>query len=575
LSVDPTDLEVMRGRLESVAQEMQIILLRSSYSTILTESLDATSALFDSQGRTMAQAVSIPIHLGVLAELGRRVAERFPSATARPGDLYAINDPYAGGTHLPDIAVFAPAFSGDRLVGYVATMSHHADVGGSAPGSCSAVGVYDHHAEGLRIPMLRLGAGGAIDESLMALITANSRAPSNMAGDLNAQVSACRVGVQRLGEVFAEWGDAKAGAVIEELFEYANRLTRREIEEIPDGDYSFTDCLDDDGSGPGAQPVPIKVTVQKRGSTLHFDFTGTGPQVRTAINNVIYSVRSVVYFVVRALVGDMAPNNDGCYRQVSLHIPEGTILNPRFPAPVNARGVSLRRVVDAVYGAMAQALPERFTAANCGQTSLVSIGTIDEQRRQVIGVLGGPFMGGMGARAGKDGIDCTDHDCSNAFNMPVEVSEAQLPLLIRRLELWADSGGPGRTRGGLGYHLDVEWRRGEGMASVKRERHRFAPWGVFGGYPGPLGATQFASAGGDPAPIAPKSQVPLAPGDRLLFWTTGSGGYGSPLQRDPQLVLNDLLDGRITATAALEQYRVEIRDGAVDELATAKLRAAG
>ena len=574
MTVDPTDLEVMRGRLESVAQEMQIILLRSSYSTILTESLDATSAVFDRRGQTMAQAVSIPIHLGVLAELGRRVAERFPEGVARQGDLYAINDPYAGGTHLPDIAVFAPAFSGEALIGYVATMSHHADVGGSAPGSCSAVGVHDHFAEGLRIPLLRLGSAGRIDETLMTLITANSRTPSNMAGDLNAQVSACRIGVQRLGEVFAEWGSTRADAVIGALFDYAERLTRHEIESIPDGDYSFTDYLDDDGSGPGATPVPIAVTVRKRGDSLHFDFTGTGPQVRSAINNVIYSVRSVVYFVVRALVGDSAPNNDGCYRQVSLHIPEGTILNPRFPAPVNARGVSLRRVVDAVYGAMALALPDRFTAANCGQTSLISVGTVDERRQQVIGVLGGPFMGGMGARASKDGIDCTDHDCSNAFNMPVEVSESQLPLRLRRLELWPDSGGAGRMRGGLGYHLDVEWLRGEGIASIKRERHRFTPWGVRGGHAGPPGITRFARAGGEPVPIAAKSQVSMSPGDRLLLWTTGSGGYGPPVERDPQRVLEDFADGRISASAVAEVYGVELRGGVVDDAATARRRAA-
>ena len=192
----------------------------------------------------------------------------------------------------------------------------------------------------------------------------------------------------------------------------------------------------------------------------------------------------------------------------------------------------------------------------------------------MIGVLGGPFMGGMGARASKDGIDCTDHDCSNAFNMPVEVSESQLPLRLRRLELWPDSGGAGRMRGGLGYHLDVEWLRGEGIASIKRERHRFTPWGVRGGHAGPPGITRFARAGGEPVPIAAKSQVSMSPGDRLLLWTTGSGGYGPPVERDPQRVLEDFADGRISASAVAEVYGVELRGGVVDDAATARRRAA-
>jgi len=574
VTVDPIGLEVLRGRLDSIAGEMQIALLKSSYSTIITESLDATSALFDREGRTIAQAVSIPIHLGVLAELGRRFARKYGQGVAREGDVYAINDPYSGGTHLPDIAICVPVFDGETLVGYTATMSHHADVGGGAPGSCPAVGVYDHFSEGLRIPMLRLGSAGVLDPELIALITANSRAPAGMVGDLNAQVSACRIGAQRFRELSAEWGADPLDRAMGELLDYADRLTRREIETIPDGEYAFTDYLDDDGSGTSIEPVPIRVTIRKRGDTLHFDFTGTGAQVRAAINNVPYSVTSVIYFMVRTLVGDLAPNNDGCYRAVSMFIPEGTILNPRFPAPVNARGVSLRRAVDAVYGAMALAIPERMTAANCGQSSLISVGATNERNEFVVGVLGGPFMGGMGARAQKDGIDCTDHDCSNAYNMPIEVSEASLPLRLRRVELWEDSGGAGRTRGGLGYHLEAEWLHGEGMVGLRRERHVHQPWGLSGGLEGPRGMTLVARAGKAAEPQAPKSQLRMSTGDRLLLWTTGSGGYGSPLERDPQLVLNDVLDGRVSSDEAARVYGVVIRDGAIDLAATRRLRGA-
>jgi len=452
-------------------------------------------------------------------------------------------------------------------------MCHHADVGGAAPGSVSAVGAYDHFAEGLRIPMIRIGVGGAMLQDVLSLITANSRTSFNMRADLQAQAAACGVGLQRLQLLFEEQGAHQVEAGMEWLLDYADRLTRQEIETIPDGRYSFTDYLDDDGSGPDAKPVPICVTMTVSGSTLHFDFTGTGAQVRTAINNVPYSVVSVVYFMVRTLVGETAPNNDGCYRGVTVQIPEGTILNPRFPAPVAARSASLRRVIDALYGVMALAIPEKMTGANCGQTSLIPIGMHDECGNFVVVSLGGPFVGGMGARADKDGIDCTDHDCSNAFSMPIEVSEAALPILFHRVELWTDSGGAGRSRGGLGYHLDAEWQRGEGLASLRRERQKFAPWGIRGGHPGPLCRTVLASAGQPPRPLTPKCQTTLEPGDHLLLWTTGSGGYGNPAERDVQRVLEDVLDGRVSDEAARSVYGVAIRAGRVDDAATRRLRA--
>ncbi len=572
MSLDPISLEVLRGRLDAIVEEMQVILLKSSYSTIVTESLDATSALFDKQGRTIAQAVSIPIHLGVLAELGKRFAQAFPEDSAREGDLYAVNDPYAGGTHLPDIAIAAPVFFKGKLAGYVATMSHHGDVGGSAPGSVSVVGPHDHFSEGLRIPMVRLTVDGRISEDMLALVVANSRTPENMRGDLLAQAASCKVGARRLAALFEQKGSEHVESGMEHLLAYADRLTRKEIESLPNGSYTFSDYLDDDGSGSGAGPIRITVTMTVQDDSLHFDFTGTGDQVTTAINNVRYSVVSAVYFLVRTLVGELAPNNDGCYRSVTVDIPEGTILNPRFPAPVAARGVSLRRVVDTLYGAMALAAPERMTAANCGQSSLIPIGTYDENGKFVVAVLGGPFMGGMGARAEKDGIDCTDHDCSNAFNMPIETSEAALPVQFQKLELWTDSGGAGRYRGGLGYHLDAKWMRGEGVASLRRERHQFAAWGINGGQDGPLCRTQLARKDKAPENTVAKGMVKLQPGDRLLLWTTGSGGYGPPHEREPEKVLMDVLDGRVSVDAAREHYGVEVDNGVLNLRGTQRRR---
>ena len=464
--IDPITLEVLRGQLDSAAQEMQLTILKSSHSTIVSESLDATSAVFDRDGRTVAQAVAIPIHLGVLAELGRRFAKAYPSGVAEPGDIYAINDPYAGGTHLPDIGVAAPVFHADELVGYVVTMTHHQDVGGSVPGS-TAVKVHDHFAEGLRIPMLRLVRGGVRNEDVLSLMMANSRTPGNMRGDLSAQMAACNTGVRRLGEIYARWGTETVARGTAALLEYAERLTRIEIEKIPDGDYEFTDYLDDDGSRPDAEPIPFHCKMTVRGSDLHFDFSGTGAQVRTAINNVPYSGISALFYVVRTLTGDAAPNNDGCYRPVSYHMPKGTILNPEFPAPINARSVSLRRIVDTVLGVMAQAIPERMTAANCGQSSLIHIGTVlEDTGRRVVATVGGPWMGGMGARAHKDGIDCTDHDASNVFHLPIEVSER--PNCRCAFIAWSC----GRTRVGRasGAAASATWRNSSGSAVRARRR---------------------------------------------------------------------------------------------------------
>ncbi|MDH3640430.1 MAG: hydantoinase B/oxoprolinase family protein, partial [Gammaproteobacteria bacterium] len=305
--MDPITLEVLRGQLDSAAEEMQVTLLKSSYSTIISESLDATSALFDREGNTVAQAVSIPIHLGVLAELGKRFAVAYPAGVAQAGDVYAINDPYSGGTHLPDIAVAAPVFHDNQLAGYVVTMTHHQDIGGSVPGS-TAIKVHDHFAEGLRIPMIRLVKSGQRDNDIIALMMANSRTPDNIRGDLNAQMAACKTGVERFTSIFDHWGADSVNEGMDELLAYAERLTRKEIEKIPDGEYYFEDFMDDDGSSADAEPIPFRIKMTVKGSDIHFDFTGTGAQVKTAINNVPYSAISAVYYAIRTLTGDSAPN---------------------------------------------------------------------------------------------------------------------------------------------------------------------------------------------------------------------------------------------------------------------------
>ena len=559
-TVDPVTLEVLRGRFDAVANEMEHTLLKASFSSIVTEAQDATAAVFDAKGQTVAQACALPIHLGALSELGKRFFRDFPEAIAQPDDLYLINDPYDGGTHLPDFAVAAPVFVDDRLVGYVATMTHHQDIGGAAPGSAST-DVYDHHSEGLRIPMVRLASSGGLDLDLIELLTANTRTPDNMRGDLYAQIAACRTGEQRLKSIFIEWGIAKTNDGIESLFNYAEHLTRIAIERIPDGEYQFSDWLDNEGLAEDSPPVEIRVTLTVRGSDVTFDFSGTGAQVAAGINNVPSSSLSCVYYAIRALTGDTAPNNDGCYRPISVILPLGTIVNPIYPAPVNARGVAICRMVDAVMGVMSKAVPERITAAGCGHANIFLAGGVDGAGKRFTGALGGPLRSGMGARPTKDGIDVADHELSNVYHVPIEVTESEFPVRYRHLGLWTDSGGAGKWRGGLGFNAEVEWLAGQAVLSVRGERHKFQPWGVCGGMKSPVCKTELVAATGQATPIPAKTVQAIRQGERLRYWSTGGGGYGLPTQRDPEDVKNDVADGRVSPSAAETIYGVVLKNG--------------
>lgn len=572
--IDPVTLEVLRGRFDAVADEMEYAILRSAYSTIVTEALDATAAVFDARGRTISQACAIPVHLGTLTELGRGFAAAYPAGVARPGDLYMINDPYRGGTHLPDIAVASPVFCAEHLVGYVATMTHHQDVGGAAPGSAPTQ-VYDHHSEGLRIPMIRFGAEGRVDEDVLALLLANSRSPHNMRGDLLAQVAGCTTGERRLAAVFAGYGIDKVRLAIDALMDYAERLTRLAIDAIPDGEYTFTDWLDNDGTETGTEPVRIQVAIRVRGNDVEFDFAGSAPQVKSAINNVSSSTLATVYYAIRTLTGDAAPNNDGCYRPITLKLPEASVVNAAYPAPINARGVALARIADVVMGAMAKAVPAKMPAAGCGHATVILAGAYDRDTgKRIIGALGGPLRGGMGARPTKDGIDVADHDLSNSYHVPIEVTEREFPVRYRTLELWPDSGGPGRFRGGLGYRVELEWLKGEASLALRRERHVFRPWGIHGGGAAPVCRTELRRADGSVEQVPAKTVLQIQAGETLRYWSTGGGGAFPAWSREPQAVLDDVIDGRVSRESAYGDYGVALRDGEVDAPATAQRRAA-
>ena len=567
---DPITTEVVRGLLDAAAEEVQQVLYKVSHSPLITDGRDSTSALFDAQGRTIAQATAVPCHLGCLQDLGRIFASHF-NHQANEGDVYIHNDPYNGGTHLPDLAIVSPVFFKSKLIGYVATMSHHADIGGFAPGSVNFA-AKDLYAEGLILSMATIVKNGKVNEPLFDTILANSRVPDTLKGDLGGQIAACLTGVKRYKEIILKIGLKKVQKCVESLLDYSERMTRNEIKKIPNGEYYFEDFLDDDSLEATAKPVKICVTLRVKGSNLEFDFDGTDNQVDIAINNVPSCPNSVVYYAVRTLTGDKVPNNEGSFRPITIKLPKGSIVNSTFPAPVAVRGITLKRVEDVVCGVMAKALPEKMTAAHSGQYTMVNFVGLDMNGKRIQGHMGGPYAGGHGARSNKDGIDVTEHGATNGSPIPIEVSESKLPILFKKSLLWTDSGGAGKWRGGLGYEAEVEWMGGECYGSFRRDRMKFKPWGIEGGHDAPLCKTQIISKK-QKYSLPGKIDTPLAKGDIIKIHTTGSGGFGNPEKRDPELVLDDYLNKKISSSAAKKIYKVFIKNNQIDYKKTNSMRA--
>jgi N-methylhydantoinase B len=572
VEVDPITLEVIRNRLDVIAEEMEIVLLKAAHSAIVKEALDASAAIFDARGRTMAQAAAIPAHLGMLVTSVRRIVEDFEREPPAPGDAYIVNDPYDGGTHLPDVTIVVPVFHEGTLVALSASMAHHQDIGGKSPGS-TPPDAGEIFAEGLRIPLLKLYREGVPNQTFFALLRANVRLPEMFEGDLGAQLAACHTGARLLRGLVAELGVTTVEAAIDQLLDYAERLTRIEIEKIPDGEYSFVDYLDDDGMGSAPIAIAAKVTIS--GSDFHVDFTGSHPQVRGGLNCVVSSTMCAVYYVIRAITDATIPNNEGCYRPITAYLPPGTIVNALPPAPVGARTVTFKRIADVLFGALAPAIPDKVIAASSGQANIMYVGGVDPATGEsYVGYIAVPWAGGMGARSDQDGLDVIETDLTNSLNYPTEAAEGDLPMRLRWVRLWTDSGGAGRYRGGLGYEAEVEWLRGDGTLSVRRDRHRTGPWGLFGGQAAPPCRTLLIHPDGSEEEIPSKKVLTIGEGDVMRVWTSGGGGYGDPLGRPAEVVHDDVLDSRVSVAAAARDYGVVVDpDGSLDLAATETLRA--
>jgi N-methylhydantoinase B len=569
-TIDPITLEVVRNKLDDIADEMEITLLKSSHSAIVKEALDASAAIFDPLGQQIAQATAAPIHLGMIIPAVQRFVELFPPETMQAGDAYILNDPFDGGTHLPDLVVTVPVVHDGEVIALATAITHHQEMGGRSPGS-TPMDATEIFQEGLRIPPLKLYDGGRPNETFFAMLERNVRIPATVRGDVDGQLAACHSGVRGVLSLADRYGPEALADAMAELLDRAEQMTREAISRIPDGTYRFVDYLDNDGIDVDRR-VRIEVAITIDGSDFIVDMTGTDPQVRGPINCVPASTLAAIYYVVKVATDPSIPNNAGCYRPVRAILPEGSVVNARPPAACNARAVGVRRTVDAMLGALATALPGRLPAASNGHPLVMSLGGVDPESGNAY-VTAEVGTGGMGGRPGKDGVEAIQTDTSNAQNVPVEALELEFPLRVGHYRLRPDSEGPGAFRGGLGFEKSFEVLRGEVRVSHRGERHYTAPWGLFGGGAGAMSRSQLVRRDGSSETIPSKLDFTLEPGEKLLLWTSGGGGFGDPFDRDVCRVLDDVHDAKLTLSGAAERYGVVVRAGEVDVQATRALRA--
>jgi len=529
MSADPIRLEVFKHLFAAVADEMGVVLRKVSYSPNIKERRDFSCAVFDTQGRMVAQAAHIPVHLGAMPLSVEAAIHKFGTNNLQPGDVIILNDPFLGGTHLPDITMVSPVYclqdisENQKLVGFVASRAHHADVGGITPGSMPVA--REIYQEGLIIPPLKLIEAGTMNQAVLDLVLANVRTPQERTGDLTAQIASNQRGAARLKELTARYGYETVCHFMNELLVYTEHMTRRLLTSLPDGEYVFSDQLDNDGISDEPVHITVKVTIENDRASV--DFTGSSPQCAGSVNAVYAITLSAVYYVFRCLIGLDVPNNSGCLVPIQVTAPPGTVVNALHPAAVAGGNVETsQRIVDVLLGALAQACPEKIPAASQGTMNNISIGGSWARKGPGSGL---PFAyyetigGGMGARPGSNGPSAVHSHMTNTLNTPVEALEYAYPLRVLCYEIRRGSGGAGKYRGGDGIRRDIQLLT-DAQATLLCERRRYPPYGLGGGAPGQCGENILIR--GNEATILPgKGSFELHEGDVLSIRTPGGGGY--------------------------------------------------
>jgi N-methylhydantoinase B len=550
--VDPITLEVVNNALVGVAEQMAATILRTSYSTVIREMLDYSTAVFDLEGRIIAQSCRIPIHLNSMSRsLRTTLDEAVPIEEWRPGDIIITNDPYKGGQHLPDVQTFLPVYAGDTLVAICGTLGHHLDIGGMRPGSYAgdAVEIYQ---EGLRIPAIKLFEEGVINERLFAMIAANIRQPDMTIGDLRAQTAALEIGRDGVLELIERYGTDVFMDCMREATDASEARLREKLRELPDGTFEGVYYVDDDGVGD--KPIKIVTTVTIEDGSIHVDFTGTDGQSRSPINATISSCESATYFAILSILDPTIPANYGVYRPIRITAPEGSVVNAMPPAPVVGRNAITHTIVNALTMALSEVVPERITAAYYGMSNVYILsGDGGNGRRGWI--FFDIEVGGGGGRPTKDGLDCYSQGIHNLANTPIEMVEATYPLRFTRYEFLPDTGGTGQYRGGMGVRRDIEFLDESGTLNTQFDKFKIEPFGLFGGGAGATGSMTLNSDGADTVDLHSKTvNLALKKGDVFSMFTQGGGGYGPPADRDPAAIERDLRQGKVTPDAARDAY---------------------
>ena len=567
---DPIEFELFKNALFGVADEMALTVFRTTYSGVLKDNMDYSTAMFDGAGVLVAQGLTLPGHLGSMPTAMASLQQSF-AGDIHKGDVFIFNDPFRGGMHLPDVFVFQPIFRpmGDDeiLIAWAGAVCHHTDVGGRVPGS-NASDSTEIYQEGLRIPPLKLYERGQRNETLFALIETNVRVPVKVFGDLRAQLAACHIAEAALIEMAARYGNEKLQAYMTELVDYAERMTRAALAELPDGVYDFLDHIDDDGIDVGV-PIPLKVTITKTGDRIHADWTGTAKQVKGAINNTLSYTKSATYCGIRSILPQNIPTNEGVFRAISVEAPLGTIANMVLPGACAARGLTGFRMVDCMFGALAKMLPDRVFAASDGGNTGVSIGGYYADRSPFIYV---DFTCcAWGGRPDADGLDGNSNIYANMASQPIEVTESEQPLQITAYEFIQDAMGPGKWRGGAPFRREYKLLADEAILQVRSDRRDFRPYGLYGGGPGKP-SMNYLNPDQNPEPLPSKLTMNMKKGDLFRHEVAGAGGWGDPLDRDPALVLNDVRNEFVSETSAQEDYGVVLAGDAVDAIETTALR---
>jgi N-methylhydantoinase B len=566
---DPIEFELFKNAIFSIADEMALTITRTTYSGVLKDNMDFSTAFADAEGKLVAQGLTLPGHLGSIPTALDATMRHFRD-DMRPGDVFIMNDPFDGGMHLPDIFVFKPIYVGDRRLAFAATICHHTDVGGRVAGS-NASDSTEIYQEGLRIPPLKMYDAGRRNETLFAMIEKNVRLPVKVFGDLRAQLAACHIAERQFLELVERYDADTVADYMQEVIDYAERVTRAAIRDLPDGEFSFEDWIDDDGVDYG-KPIRLFVTLTKAGDSMKADWTGTSPQVKGAINNTLSFTKAATYCAIRSVLPPGIPNNEGVFRAIEVTAPPGTIANMVLPGACAARGLTGFRMVDCCFGALAMMVPDKVYAASDGGNTGVSIGGYYADRTPFIYV---DFTcGTWGGRPFADGLDGNSNMFANMASVSVEVTEAEHPIELLAYEFVPDKAGAGKYRGGTPYRRDYRFLEEEAILQVRSDRRDFRPYGLYGGQPGKP-SWNFLNPAGENRLLPSKLTMIIKRGDVFRHEVAGAGGWGDPLERDPAAVLRDLKNEMISLETAAEAYGVIVdpKTRTVDEAATERCRA--